>query len=162
MQPDEIADILEVQAADAEDDSVIEGADAEPDNKADSTADSEADYVGVQEADPEADAALRVQATAERQNLAADAQAKAEPKLIQADLTNPDQAKQDLSHPLLDGQTRQEATGVTQDLHEADLDLSHTDKAPGKSSTSSAYAFCFGCHIILFFFFTAFLLSVMQ
>ena len=87
----------------------------------------------TKEATSKANAVLKAQAAAEHANLAADAQNKAEPKLKQAD---PGQAE-DITHPLLDGSSRQEAEGVTQDVHEADLDLSHTDNPPGETTVPS-------------------------
>ena len=108
VEAEDIADVLEVQAADAEDAQLDE------------------------EADTEAEAAVKVQAAAEGKNLAADAQAKSESRLTQDDpaKANGGLVTRELPHPLLNGQT---AVGVTKDVHEADLDLSHADSAPGKA-----------------------------
>ncbi len=107
VEAEDIADVLEVQAADAEDAQLDE------------------------EPNTEAEAAVKAAAAAERQNLAVDAKAKSEPRLVQ---DNPAKANgglvtRDLPHPLLDGQA---AAAVTKDVHEADLDLSHADSAPGE------------------------------
>lgn len=107
IEAEDIADVLEVQAADAED--------AQLDDQGDT----------------EAEAAVKAAAAAERQNLAVDAQANSEPKLKPNDpaKANGGLVTGQLPHPLLDGQI---ATKVTKDVHEADLDMSHADSAPGE------------------------------
>ena len=106
IDAEEILDVLEGQAADAED--------AQPD----------------EETNTEAEAAVKAAAAAEQQNPAVDAKAKSEPTLVQDNpaKANGDIVTRDLPHPLLDGQA---AAAVTKDVHEADLDLSHADSAPG-------------------------------
>jgi hypothetical protein len=107
IDAEDIADVLEVQAADAEDAQLDE------------------------EPNTEAAAAVKAAAAAEQQNLAVDAKAKSEPRLVQDDpaKANGGLVTRDLPHPLLDGQA---AAAVTKDVHEADLDLSHADSAPGE------------------------------
>ena len=99
--------MLEVQAADAEDAQLDE------------------------EPNTEAEAAVKAAAAVKQQNLAVDAKAKSEPRLVQDDpaKANGGLVTRDLPHPLLDGQA---AAAVTKDVHEADLDLSHADSAPGE------------------------------
>ncbi|KAL0035276.1 hypothetical protein WJX79_009858 [Trebouxia sp. C0005] len=113
IDAEDIADVLEVQAADAEDAQLDE------------------------ETKTEAEAAVKAAAAAEQRNLAVDAKAKSEPKLVQ---NHPAKANgglvtRDLPHPLLDGQA---AAAVTKDVHEADLDLSHADSAPGRHDSIEA------------------------
>lgn len=102
VDAEEIADVLEVQAADAED---------------------------ATEAEDEAGA----EAAAEKQNLAADAKAKSAPKIIQAD---PEKDVRQVESHLTEQVKRPvvNAEGATKDVHEADLDLSHADSAPGALS----------------------------
>lgn len=107
VDAEEIADVLEEQAADAE------------------------DAAGAEEGlDAEGTAAFKAQAAAERQNLAADAKAKAAPSLVQADPAVV--AAQNGGHVtggVTDSVTN--AEGTTKDVQEPDLDLSHADSAPG-------------------------------
>jgi len=112
IDAEDIADVLEVQAADAEDAQLDE------------------------EPNTEAAAAVKAAAAAEQQNLAVDAKAKSEPRLVQDDSAkaNGGLVTRDLPHPLLDGQA---AAAVTKDVHEADLDLSHADSAPGEGCCQS-------------------------
>ena len=107
VDPEDIADVLEEQAADAE------------------------DAAGVEEGtNTEVTAAFKAQAAAERQNLAADAKAKAAPNLIQADpalvaAQNGGDVAGEVTHSVTD------VEGATKDVQEPDLDLSHADSAPG-------------------------------
>ena len=102
IEAEDIADVLEEQAADAEDAQLDE------------------------QGDTEAEAAVKAAAAAER-----NAQAISEPKLDHNDpaKANGGLVTEQLPHPLLDGQIK---AGVTKDVHEADLDLSHADSAPGE------------------------------
>lgn len=101
---DEIADVLEEQAADAEDAAAAE-----------------------EGLDAEGTAAFKAQAAAERQNLAADAKAKAAPDDPPAVVEGQagDRVAEEVTHPVVN------AEGATKDVHEADLDMSHADSAPG-------------------------------
>lgn len=113
IDAEEIADVLEVQAADAEDAQLDE------------------------ETNTEAEAAVKTAAAAEQQNLAVDAKSKSEPRLVHDNVAkaNGGLVTRDLPHPLLDGQA---AATVTKDVHEADLDLSHADSAPGRHDSIEA------------------------
>ncbi|KAL3136783.1 hypothetical protein ABBQ38_005497 [Trebouxia sp. C0009 RCD-2024] len=114
VDAEEIADVLEEQAADAE------------------------DAAGAEEGlDAEGTAAFKAQAAAERQNLAADAKAKAAPSLVQADPAVV--AAQNGGHVtggVTDSVTN--AEGTTKDVQEPDLDLSHADSAPGRHDSIEA------------------------
>ena len=102
VDADEIADVLEEQAADAEDAAWEEGLNAE------------------------ATAAYKAQAAAEQQNLAADANAKSatdDPAVIASQ--GGGQVAEGGTRPVIN------AEGATKDVHEADLDMSHADSAPG-------------------------------
>lgn len=102
IDPEDIADVLEVQAADAED-----AAEAED--------------------EPDAKTTAGAQAASDKQNLASESKAKSAPKIIQA--TSADTVKQAeqqaVTPPVIN------AAGATKDVHEADLDLTHADSAPG-------------------------------
>lgn len=107
VDAEEIADVLEEQAADAE------------------------DAAGAEEGlDAEGTAAFKAQAAAERQNLAADAKVKAAPNLVEAD---PAIAAAQIGGHVTGGLTDSvtSAEGATKDVREPDLDLSHADSAPG-------------------------------
>ena len=77
--------------------------------------------------------------------LAADVKAKSAPKVIQADAAiNAKQASDDTAghkevmRPVIN------AAGATKDVHEADLDLTHADSAPGTLLVSAwMYVHCF-------------------
>ena len=101
---DEIADVLEEQAADAEDAAAAE-----------------------EGLDAEGTAAFKAQAAAERQKLAADAKAKSAPDDPPAVLAGQagGHVVEEVTHPVVN------AEGATKDVHEADLDMSHADSAPG-------------------------------
>ena len=107
VEAEDIADVLEEQAADAE------------------------DAAGAEEGlDAEGTAAFKAQAAAEQQNLAADAKAKAAPNLIQADpAVVAAQNGGDVTGEVT--QLKTDAEGATKDVREPDLDLSHADSAPG-------------------------------
>lgn len=109
IDAEDIADVLEVQAADAEDAQLDE------------------------EPNTEAEAAVKAAVAAKQQNLAVDAPAKANGGLV----------TRDLPHPLLDGQA---AAAVTKDVHEADLDLSHADSAPGEGCLLRCWS-CLWCSL---------------
>lgn len=100
---DDIADVLEEQAADAEDAAAAE-----------------------EGLDAEGTAAFKAQAAAERQNLAADANAHSapdDPPVVVAQAGG--HVAEEVTHPVVN------AEGATKDVHEADLDMSHADSAPG-------------------------------
>ena len=122
IDAEEIADVLEVQAADAEDAQLDE------------------------ETNTEAESAVKAAAAAEQQNLAVDAKSKSEPRLVQDNVAkaNDGLVTTDLPHPLLDGQA---AAAVTKDVHEADLDLSHADSAPGEGCLLSCES-CLWCSVL--------------
>lgn len=107
IDAEDIADVLEEQAADAEDAAGAEGA-----------------------GDAEGNAAFKAQAAAERQNLAADAKAKAAPDIVQADpavvaAQKGGHVTREVTHPV------DHAEGATKDVREPDLDLSNAKSAPG-------------------------------
>ena len=110
IEAEDIADVLQVQAADAEDATEAE-----------------------EEPDTETNAAEKAQAAAGRQGLVKDAAArladsKSAPKTVTADGV----AADGMTHPVID------AAGVTKDVHESDLDLTHADSAPGVLVLSQA------------------------
>lgn len=108
IDPEDIADVLEVQAADAED-----AAEAED--------------------EPDAKTTAGAQAASDKQNLASESKAKSAPKIIQA--TSADTVKQAeqqaVTPPVIN------AAGATKDVHEADLDLTHADSAPDVKAKSA-------------------------
>lgn len=100
MEAEDIADVLEVQAADAEDAQLNEEGNTEGNTEA----------------------TVKAQAAVDAGHVTGE-----------------------VTHPLLDGQARQAATGATKDVHEADLDMSHTDSAPGESSHGCVQKLCCAC-----------------
>lgn len=114
IDAEDIADVLEEQAADAEDAAGAEGA-----------------------GDAEGNAAFKAQAAAERQNLAADAKAKAAPDIVQADpavvaAQKGGHVTREVTHPV------DHAEGATKDVREPDLDLSNAKSAPGHHDSIEA------------------------
>ena len=102
LNPEDIADVLEVQAADAEDAAAAED---EPDTKTTGGA----------------------QAASDKLNVATEPKVKSGPKILQANSADTvKQAGQQAGSPPVIN-----AAGATKDVHEADLDLTHADSAPG-------------------------------
>ena len=75
--------------------------------------------------DAEAVAALKAQAAAKRQNPAADANAKSASDNPAVIASQGGGRMVENTHPVIN------AEGATKDVHEADLDMSHADSAPG-------------------------------
>ena len=101
VDADEIADVLEEQAADAE------------------------DAAAAEELDAETTAAMKTQAAAKQQKLASDADAKSASKDPAVVASQGVGRMGEETHPVVN------AEGATKDVHEADLDMSHADSAPG-------------------------------
>ena len=106
---EDIADELQGQAADAEDAQIEEAGDTE------------------------AAAALKAQAAAQHSKAAGGADTKTAPVRTQHDKagTNGGVITRELTQPVVGGEA---ARGVSNDVHEADVDLSHADSAPGESA----------------------------
>ena len=101
VDADEIADVLEEQAADLE------------------------DAAADEELDAEATPALKAQAAVTRQNLIAGANAKSASENPAVVASQGGRHMGEETHPVVN------AEGATKDVHEADLDMSHADSAPG-------------------------------